>query len=417
MKRILITAFIILIFIPDFSAKTQDDHARDIKQFIELQMLQEAEAAAFAAINEYPEELIFYTLSSWVFREEKKFKDAEIITDMAVKKFGMKEELKSEIIRNENSLTWHLISENKFDEALTHAEKSYNLDNSNEWSILAYGNALFRAKNSEKAIQLLEEGFAKYPANKHLRSSLAFACSEYGIIQFENKDFLEYQRLLKKAYEISNETDFIINSYAICLIRIKDYENAIILLKNGIAMFPEYKFFKSNLIWAYSEYAEYCKNEKRLKEYYRYKKEAYDLDPASEKLINDYAVSLISSQDYENTVKILNEKIAAYPDYRTLKETLALAYSEYADKMKEQNNTEEFYKYKETAFNAAPYKEWIINEYALSLIFKKDYINAINILSEALKKYPNYKLLKENLDKAAADYENFLKAGNQPGQK
>ncbi len=416
MKRIIIIVFIISALLLKISAKSRDDHARDIKQFIELQMLQEAEAAAFAAINEYPDDLIFYTLSSWVFREEKKFGDAQIIMEMAVKKFGMREELKSEIISNENNLSWHLISENKFDEALAHAEKSFGMDSSNEWSILVYGNTLFRTKNAKKAVELLEEGYAKYPANQHIKSSLAFACSEYGKDLFNNKNLEEYHNLLKRAHELAGETDFIINSYAVCLIRVRDYENAIILLKNGMVKFPEYKFFKPNLIWAYSEYADFCKNEKRLKEYYRYKKEAYDLDPESEKLINDYAVSLFHSEDYDNAFILLREKIAVNSGSGLLKETLAHSYSMYADKMKARNNTEEFYKYKKAAFDAAPDKEWAINEYALSLIYKKEYAEAINMLAGAIKKYPDYKLLKENLDKAAADYENYLKETGQKQQ-
>ncbi|MBN2547063.1 MAG: hypothetical protein JXB50_14775 [Spirochaetes bacterium] len=417
MKRLFIIVFILTIMLQNNSAKSQDDHVRDIKQFIELQLLQEAEASAFEAINEYPEDLIFYTLASWVFREEKKFKDAEIITDMAVKKFGMNDELKNEIISNENSFTWHLISINKFDEALIHAEKSFDLDKNNQWSILAYGNALFRTKNGQKAVLVLEEGYAKYPVNLHIKSSLAFAYCEYGTALYNDKNYEEYQITLKKAYELLPDTDFIINCYAICLIRVKDYENAIMLLKDGITKFPEYKFFRSNLIWAYSEYADNLKNEKRLKEYYRYKKEAYDLDPDNERLINDYALSLIISQDYENAFRILNEKIKLFPDYLTLKDTLSSAYSEYADKMKVQNNQEEYIKYKKTAYDTAPDKEWIINEYALSLIYKKDYINAINLLSEALKKYPDYKLIKENLDKLTVEYENSLKTDIQPQKK
>lgn len=155
-----------------------------------------------------------------------------------------------------SDLGWAAHAAGQDEEAAVLMSKALELAPDKDWVINGYGASLVWIKKPAKGLAVFEAGRVRFPAYKHFAPNIAWALVELSEEAYAAERMDDYLDLAEKAWRTTADpADFVINAYALALVRTGHPAQAIPLFEQGQKRFPGYTWFAGNLVWALQEKA------------------------------------------------------------------------------------------------------------------------------------------------------------------
>lgn len=206
-----------------------------------------------------------YSGYGYFLKENSLYDKANEVLKSGMTKFPDSKNIRDTYIYSLIKQGWEEYSINNFDKARDLFFTAFGIDRNNEETILAYGSVLKEKKEYQKAIELLEYGYAKYKGNKWYKPNLISAYINYAdALVKENKlDFAEIY--FKKAENLDPLDEWFLLNYGLFLRQKKEYAESLKALETGADLYPNNIYFKDNIKYLYYNYAEYYRSKKDYK--------------------------------------------------------------------------------------------------------------------------------------------------------
>ena len=158
-----------------------------------------------------------------------------------IKNQNYKEKISKIICMTYNELALTMIKENFLSEATRLLNEAINYTPKNKHLYLNRGDCYLKAKDYNKAYKDYLHAYNLDSNNQEIKGRISTILFKYGIMCFNNKDFLEAMNYLIKALEYSPLCCEYLLLLSKCWIKLKNSHNAILSLEKALQINPEHK--------------------------------------------------------------------------------------------------------------------------------------------------------------------------------
>ena len=328
------------------------------------------------AIKEYPDEINFHNILNYSMRNLKKKEEALQQIIPVYNKYPDNKTVKDNYRWSLHDLGWEKDAKGLKTEALELFKKAYDLDPDDEWNINAYGYELKENGELNKSLELLESGLNKYPKNKSIKNNYGYTLLTIGWDYDKNGKKDEALGMFQKAFDNNPDDEWTMNAYGYGLRENGKIDESIKIYEEAYSKYKDNKYIPGNLLITYIVKANKLKDSKELDKAEPFYIKAGNLNPDDETFLLNYGNFLNKKERFKEAIDIFEKGRKLYPQKTYFQPNIIAIYYDYAKKEESAKNWDNAIEVMSEAMNKFPDEIWFPSYLADYYIQKKDYHNA-----------------------------------------